>query len=159
MKKIIEHANRSGCSHILPSGYNLKRECETRFETYYQVTERFLKSAPKISLHVKNLYGSAVQEAYISLKNTSNVDGTIIGCPGFEAIFNGFSIVFDCIVRFETSQRPTLQIALARLYKMFRELDGVSKGGDVWRGAGVPSAKPSIYSRGAVSSSLSAVIF
>ena len=46
MKKIIEDAHRAGWNHLLPNGYKLKLEYETKFGTYYQVTERFLKSAP-----------------------------------------------------------------------------------------------------------------
>ena len=91
--KIMEDASRSGWNHLLPSGYNLKQECETRFGTYYQVTERFLKSAPETGLYVENLHGSAVQEAFISLEKMSNIHGTIIGYPGIEAIFDGFVIV------------------------------------------------------------------
>ena len=88
-----------------------------------------MKSAPKVSLYVKNLYGSGVQEAFISLKKTSNIDGTIIGYLSIEAIFDGFAIVVDCIERFETSQRPTLQITLPSLYKIFCKLDDLLKGG------------------------------
>ena len=132
MKKIIEDANRAGWNHLLSNGYKLKQEFETGFRTYYQATERFLKSAPKVSLCVENLNGSAVQEAFISLKKPTNIDGTIIGYPGIEAIFDGFGIVADWIERFETFQRPTLLIAPPSLYKMFHKLDDLSKGEDLW---------------------------
>ena len=96
---------------------------------------------------MENLHGSAVQEAFISLKKTSNIEKIIIGYLGIEPIFDGFGIVVDCIEPFETSKPPTLQIALPILYTMFRKLDDVSKDGDVWGSAGVPFTKPSIYSR------------
>ena len=126
MKKIIEDANRAGWNYLLPNGYKLKQECQTRLGTYYQVTKRFLKSDPKGSLCVENLHGSAVQEAFFHLKRRQILMGPLLYIPEL-AIFHVFGIVLDCLERFETSQRSTLQIALPSLYKMFHKLDDVSK--------------------------------
>ena len=45
MIKITEDRNRSGLKHLLSDGSKLLQESETRFSTYYQVAERFLKSS------------------------------------------------------------------------------------------------------------------
>ena len=45
MKKIIEDRNRSGWNHLLPRGYKLLQDYETRFGTYFQVSTRYLKVA------------------------------------------------------------------------------------------------------------------
>ena len=44
VKKITEDANRRECNHLLPDGFPLKEECETRFGTHYYCSGRFLKS-------------------------------------------------------------------------------------------------------------------
>ena len=74
----------------------------------FRPTTRQMNSALKGSLHEENFHSNAVQKAFISLKKTSNIDGTIIGYPGIEAIFDGFGIIHDCIERFEISQCQTL---------------------------------------------------
>ncbi len=70
----------------------------------------------------------AAQTTYSSLKKTSNIDGTIVGYPVIEAIFDAFGIVVDCIEHFETSLRPTLHIGLPAVYRMMQKLDDVSCG-------------------------------
>ena len=64
---------------------------------------------------MENLHGSAVQEAFISLKKTSNAGGTIIGYPGIEAIFDRFGIVVDSNKRLGTSKRPHLANCATKL--------------------------------------------
>ena len=147
MKRIIEDANRVGWNYLLPNGCRLIQESETRFGTHYQVAERFLKAACHISELVETRLSGSARTAYSSLKKTSNIDGTITGYPGIEALFDGFGIVVDCIERFETSQRPTMHIALPSIYRMIQKLEDVSQGKQVWRGEGRAMAHPSIYSR------------
>ena len=81
------------------------------------------------------------------MKKTSNIDGTITGYPGIEAIFDGFVVVVDCTERFEVSNRPTIHIAVPMLNHLFQKLDEIGNGRRVWRGEGQPLAYPSIYSR------------
>ena len=147
MKKIIEDSNRAGWNHLLPEGCRLIQESETRFGTYYQVAERFLKASLYISDIVKSHLGRSARSAYDSLKKTSNIDGTITGYPGVEAIFDGFGVVVNCIEKLETSTRPTLQVALPLIYLMISSLDNITKGNKVWRGENQALALPSIYSR------------
>ncbi len=52
IKRIIGDGNRSGWSHLLPNGYKLLQDGETRFEAHYQVSERFLKTAHYIDKSV-----------------------------------------------------------------------------------------------------------
>ena len=52
VKKIVEDANRSEWSHLLPDGYTVIQESETRFGTHYEVVERFLKSAKIVAIHL-----------------------------------------------------------------------------------------------------------
>ena len=147
MKRIIEDANRSGWNPLLVNDFKLKQVYETRFGTYYQVSERFLKSSHHIGGILDRLGGHEVQTAYAGLNKASNIDGTVTGYPGIEAIFDEFGIVVDCIELFEASLKPTLHIALSTVHHMMKKLDDVAKGKKVWRGEGHPLALPSIYSR------------
>ena len=107
MKRIIEVANRSRWNHLRPDGYKLIQESETRFGTFYLLAERFLKSAHFVSNMSASHLGSSARFFYISLKKTSNIDGTITGYPGIEAVFDEFGVLVDYIERFESSKRPT----------------------------------------------------
>ncbi len=92
------------------------------------------------------IWDPSAQAAYYNLRKTSNIDGTIIGYPGIEVVFDGFGVVVDCIDRFETSQRPTLHVALPTIYRMLAKIDDVAHGSKVWRCEGQALAHPSIYS-------------
>ena len=59
-----------------------------------------------------NKEGGSEHSSYTKLKKSSNINGTIVGCPGIEAVFDAFGIVVDSIERFETALRPSLHIAL-----------------------------------------------
>ena len=122
MKKIIEDANRAGWNHFLPEGFRLFQESETRFGTHYQVAERFLKAAPKIYSPLDSHLGPSARASYSSLKKISNIDGTITGYPGIEAVFDAFGIVVDCTERFEVSKRPIIHIALPFIFQMMRKI-------------------------------------
>ena len=63
MKTIIEDENRSGWNYLLPNRYELLQECETRFRTYYLVSERFLKAANFIDNTVDSNLGNNVRAA------------------------------------------------------------------------------------------------
>ena len=63
-------------------GSNLIQESETRFGTYYQVAERFLKAAKFIGTIVEFHLSAKAQTAYTSRKKTYNIDGTITGYTG-----------------------------------------------------------------------------
>ena len=52
LKRIIEDVNRAERKHLLPDGSKMKQECETRFEAYYYVAERFMKSRSRIACHI-----------------------------------------------------------------------------------------------------------
>ena len=80
-------------------------------------------------------------------RKSSNINGTITGYLGIEAIFDAFGIVVDSIERFETALRFILHIALPTVYRMISKLDGVLKGNQVWRGEGKAFACPSLCSR------------
>ena len=147
MKRIVEDVNRIGWNHLLPNSCRLMQESETRFSTHYQVAERFLKAPYHMSELVETHLSGSAEKAYSSLKKASNIDGTITGYPGIEAIFDGFGIVVYCIERFETSQRPTMHVALPSMYRMIQKLENVSQGKEVWRGEGQAVAHLSIYSR------------
>ncbi len=134
MKRIIEDANRSGWNHLLPDGYKLIPESETRFGTFYVVAERFLKSAHFASNMLDSHLRSSARSSYVSLKKTSNIDGIINGFSGIKAVFDGFGVLVDCIERFESSERPTLHIALPTVYRILEKFDDVSHGKRVWRG-------------------------
>lgn len=54
------------------------------------------------------------------LTKATNVDGAFVGYPGLEAIFEGFGLSFDCITRFEASNRPTLQISLHIFFRYYK---------------------------------------
>ena len=41
MKTVTEDSNRTGWNHLLPPGFKLKQESETRFGSQYQSSERF----------------------------------------------------------------------------------------------------------------------
>ncbi len=88
----------------------------------------------------------SAQAAYNNLRKISNIDGTITAFPGIETAFDGFGVVVDCIDRFETSQRPTLHVALPTIYRMLAKIDDVAHGSKVWRCEGQALAHPSIYS-------------
>ena len=78
--------------------FELIQENETRFGTYYQVVEQFLKAVPQINrINESHLSGSG-RTAYMGLKKTTNIDGAIVGFPGIEATFDGFEVIVDCIV-------------------------------------------------------------
>ena len=64
MKKMIEDANRTGWNHLLPEGYQLLQESETRFVTHYQVAERFLKAAPEIYSLLDSHIGARARALY-----------------------------------------------------------------------------------------------
>lgn len=100
VKRVFQDANRVGWNHLLPNGCRLVQESETRFGTHYRVAERFVRSACFISELVETRLCGSEQTAYRSLKKTSNIDGTTIGYPGIESLFDGFGIVVDCIERF-----------------------------------------------------------
>ena len=146
MKRIIEDANRIGWKHLLLNGCRLIQESETRFGTHYQVTERILKAACHISDLVETRPSGSARTVYSSLKKTSYIDETIIGYQGIGALFDGFGIVVDCIERFETSQRPTMQISLPYICRMIQKIEDVSQGKQVWRGEVRAMAHLSIYS-------------
>ncbi len=55
---------------------------------------------------------SSAQTEHSSLNKASNIQGTITRYPDIETIFDEFGVALDCIDRFETSERSTLQIAL-----------------------------------------------
>ncbi len=48
MKKIVEDSKRNGWNSMLPVGYRLVQDVETRFGSHYRVAERFLKSVNKV---------------------------------------------------------------------------------------------------------------
>lgn len=50
------------------------------------------------------------------MKKRSNIDDTIVGFLGIEAMFDAFGVAVDCIERFETLKRPTLYIKLPVMY-------------------------------------------
>ncbi len=147
MKKFIEDANSSGWNHLLPHGYKLIQESETRFGTFYYVAERFLRASRYVYSFLDSHMGDSAQAAFNNLRKTSNIDGTITGYPGIEAVFDGFGVVVDCIHRFETSQRPTLHVPLPTIYRMLAKLDDVVHGSKTWRGEDQALAHPSIYYR------------
>ncbi len=91
--------------------------------------------------------GSSARSSYISLKKTSNIDGTITGYPGIEAVFDEFGVLGDYIECFKSSKRPTLHIKLPTVYRILEKLDDVSHGKRVWRGEGLALAHLSTYSR------------
>jgi len=48
MKRVVENSKRVPWNHMLPNGYRLIQEVDTRFGTHYLVAQRFLKSATKV---------------------------------------------------------------------------------------------------------------
>ena len=56
-------------------------------------------------------------------------------------------MIKDCMERFESSQRPTLHIALPTLYQVMNKLEHISYGGEVWRDNCKKMVRPPVYSR------------
>lgn len=81
------------------------------------------------------------------LKKTTNFDGTIVGYPGIEAVFDMFGIITDCIQLIGIAERHTLHIVLPTIHQTLQKLNYVTGGGAVWRGEGKPLVQLSIYSR------------
>lgn len=69
-----------------------------------------------------------MQNAYNNLKKTLNIDEIVTGYSGFEAIFDAFGVIVDCIERFEIAMRPTLHISLSIIYRIMQNLDNVFQG-------------------------------
>ena len=147
MKKIAEDANRAEWNHLLPDGFRLKQEYETRFGTHYYCKERFLKSASRLYCLIERKAGNTAKTAYGSVKKTSNIDGTIICYPGIEAIFDAFDVLVDFIQLLETAERPSIHIAVPTFYQATQTLYKISNGAEFWRGEGKRMSQPSIYSR------------
>lgn len=93
----------------MPDGFKLKKKSETKFSTYYQVAERFVKSAGRVSYTLEILTSTPAKIAYGRLKKLSNIDGSTIEYPGIEKIFDSFGIVVDFIELFESTQRKLLK--------------------------------------------------
>ena len=89
----------------------------------------------------------ATGAAYTALRKTSNIDGTIIGYPALEAIYDAFGIIKDCMEQFEVSQRPTIPVALHTLYQVVKKSENTSNDREVWRGNSKKMVQPSVYSR------------
>ena len=123
------------------------QESETRFGTHHQVAERFLKAAPEIYSLLDSHIGASARALYSVLKKNSNITETITGYPAIEAVFDAFGVVFDCIERFEVSQRPTIHISLPLIFQMMQNLDNITNGIQVWIGERQALAYPSVYSR------------
>ena len=95
VRKIVEDANRSKWNYLLSD--DDIQESKTRFETHYQVVDRFLKSANKLVIHLGTRNGCATGAAYTSFRKTSNIDGTIIEYPALEAIYDAVGVITDCM--------------------------------------------------------------
>lgn len=83
----------------------------------------------------------------MGLRKTTNVDGTIVGFPGVEAIFDGFGVIVDCSTRLEAAQKQTIHISFPTVYRVRQKLMDISEGKKVWRGEGRAMAQTSVYSR------------
>ena len=66
--------------------FKLVQESETRFSTFYQVAEQFLKSYHHIEEMPEQGTGSSAQSANGILKKTPKIDRIITGYPAIEAI-------------------------------------------------------------------------
>ena len=75
------------------------------------------------------------------------MDGDITGFPTIEAIFYAFSIILECVDRFEVSSRPTMHVAFPILFKAIKGLDSVAGGATVWRKRSLLMMQPSIHSK------------
>ena len=69
-----------------------------------------------------NMEGNSVQSAYSQMKRTSNINGTVVGYPGIEAIFDAFGVVIQYIELFATALQPTLLIALPKITVCYKNL-------------------------------------
>ena len=116
-KKIIEFSDWADWNRLLPGGLHLIQDSETIFGTHYQVAEWSLKALYHVSTRVKRHLEVSATIGCNSLKKTSNLNGTITGYPFIEAIFDGFSVVVDCIERFKVYPPPKMHIALPWFFK------------------------------------------
>ena len=73
-------------------------------------------------------YATGTHSAYGTLKKTSNTDGTTVGYPANEAIFDSFDKVANCIERFERSRKLPSHIAFPTLHHDMSKLNEISNG-------------------------------
>lgn len=62
---------------------------------YYQFADILYINESRVIGIVKSPHGIAAQTAYASLKKTLNIDGTIVGFRGIEAISDDFGFVLN----------------------------------------------------------------
>ena len=111
VKKIVRIFKQANWNALLPEGYKLILEVETRFGTTFQVVQRFLKS----SSHVEEIFSSKdsipAKNAFDSLGKTFLESGRIT-FPALEAIVDAFKEAIELQTTFQASNHPTLHLAL-----------------------------------------------
>lgn len=142
MKRIVKHAKKNGWNSVMPDGYRLIQEIDTRFGTYYLVAERFLKSASKVWDVIRDQNLAAPITSFESI-HTEN--GAGVEYPTIEAIIDAFKPVYDATIEFQTSTEPMLHKVLPAIQHIMSELSNIEHGLSVVRDDG-RVIRPSLYS-------------
>lgn len=126
MKRIVKDSKRHCWNYQLASGYHLKQDVQTRFETNYLVTERFLKSSGKVWDVIVSQNRIAARSAFESItKQTSSETGFILGYETLEAAVDAFKPVYEATMEFQMPSEPMLHKVLPSLQHFLRSLDHI----------------------------------
>lgn len=138
MKRIVTNAKKSEWNSLLPFGFHLIKEVETRFGTHFIVADRFLKSSTKVWALIGSHNLDTASKWYQSL--TKDKDGRFIT---IEAIVDAFKPICEATVEFEAAHHPCLHKVLPTLQYCRDELGKTARVDLVKRGNRV--VRPSAY--------------
>jgi len=111
VKTIVRVFKHGSWNSLLPDGFALIQEVETRFGTTFSVVERFLKSARKVIAIIERKESLAAKDALQSLQMETNRNGDV-SFPALEAIITSFEPIREAQTRLEASDSPTMHLVL-----------------------------------------------
>ena len=147
VKKIVRIFKQSNWNALLPEGYKLIQEVETRFGTTFQVVQRFLKSSSHVEEIISSKDSVPAKNALESLGKIWSESGRIT-FPALEAIVDAFRDGIELQTTFQASNHPTFHLALPKLKMCTDKLRSVVDGGSVSRGPEVGFIPAPTLSRG-----------
>lgn len=142
MKAVVRDSKQGGWNHMLPIGFHLIQDTETRFGTHFLVARRFLKSADATRSLLISQNRIEAKNAFESIEKSTP---PTTGYPTIEALVDAMKPVYEATVMFETAHEPTLHKVLPALQHCIAELSRIEVGGTVSRDNG-QEARPSLYS-------------
>jgi len=114
VKTIVRIFKQGNWNALLPDGYALLQEVETRFSTMHTVVERFIKSGAKALEIISSKDSSAALAAANSLCTASDENGRV-QFPALQAVERVFSLLRVPQTELEAGREPTLYKVLPML--------------------------------------------